>query len=570
MSRQKTKSSDYASSNSTISCKNASLLLTPGPCARTPANPTPDTNGFVDDVFTALQTKAFLSVNSTLIGGGLSVVMPDAPVKSEEPASSPTQARKRPYFDRDAIGAGPVDDGRGKQPRRGRGGRGGFGTPPVPPAPPAGFPAMPWMPPVDSADPMAAFLAAQAAAAAWAGSAFPDGKEGEKKVVKKIGERCKNYDEKGFCMKGDMCPYEHGVDHIVVPGQEGKDEYDPNDSMLFAPATSSNDRDSRPSRGRGGHNSRGRGGSAPRRGGRSDFSTMGPSQDRSNTTLVVENIPPEKLNVPSITTFFTTFGPVTSVELLPHKSLAIVHFATHDAAKSAYDSPAPIFDNRFVKVFWHRPTQSAEPAATTPPPSTPPLDIAAITAHQEQLQKAYEEKQLKQRAVAAAAAALKLKSENLARAQAEEKRKLLEKLAARSKKTTPAGTADSTPVPMSEAERKKEETTAALKAQLEALQKEADALGIPETPAEDTWDLDAFRGRGRGGRGRFVARGYTQYRGRGRGRGGAATMKLDNRTRRVIVHAPEWEGDKDEEFRHYLIVIHPSPPTQNFTDKPLE
>lgn len=67
---------------------------------------------------------------------------------------------------------------------------------------------------------MAAFLAAQA----W--SMFPvtpvlSGKAGEEgKVVKKVIQRCKDYDEKGFCMKGDMCPYEHGVDHIVVPGQD--------------------------------------------------------------------------------------------------------------------------------------------------------------------------------------------------------------------------------------------------------------------------------------------------------------------------------------------------------------
>ena len=26
----------------------------------------------------------------------------------------------------------------------------------------------------------------------------------------------KNFAEKGFCMKGDMCPYDHGVDPVVV------------------------------------------------------------------------------------------------------------------------------------------------------------------------------------------------------------------------------------------------------------------------------------------------------------------------------------------------------------------
>lgn len=93
-----------------------------------------------------------------------------------------------------------------------------FGLPQMPPPP--GFP---WAVPNPN-DPMAAFLAAQAAAWGFPPvmGGLPVVKPGEeKKVVKKVGERCKDYDEKGFCMKGDMCPYEHGMDHIVVPGQEG-------------------------------------------------------------------------------------------------------------------------------------------------------------------------------------------------------------------------------------------------------------------------------------------------------------------------------------------------------------
>ena len=93
-----------------------------------------------------------------------------------------------------------------------------FGMSPI--AAVAGF-QPPWMPPPNPSDPMAAFLAAQAAA--WG---FPPNRPGskldagQKEMVKKTGERCQDYDEKGFCMNGDMCPYEHGIDHIVVPGQE--------------------------------------------------------------------------------------------------------------------------------------------------------------------------------------------------------------------------------------------------------------------------------------------------------------------------------------------------------------
>ena len=28
--------------------------------------------------------------------------------------------------------------------------------------------------------------------------------------------RCRDYDEKGFCMKGDMCKFDHGNDALVL------------------------------------------------------------------------------------------------------------------------------------------------------------------------------------------------------------------------------------------------------------------------------------------------------------------------------------------------------------------
>ncbi|CAF99780.1 unnamed protein product, partial [Tetraodon nigroviridis] len=29
-------------------------------------------------------------------------------------------------------------------------------------------------------------------------------------------KRCRDYDEKGLCMRGDMCPFDHGSDPVVV------------------------------------------------------------------------------------------------------------------------------------------------------------------------------------------------------------------------------------------------------------------------------------------------------------------------------------------------------------------
>ena len=35
----------------------------------------------------------------------------------------------------------------------------------------------------------------------------------------KIRSRCRDYDTKGFCTRGNSCPFEHG-NHIVVPAQQ--------------------------------------------------------------------------------------------------------------------------------------------------------------------------------------------------------------------------------------------------------------------------------------------------------------------------------------------------------------
>ncbi|TGZ77082.1 hypothetical protein EX30DRAFT_398842 [Ascodesmis nigricans] len=562
------------------------------------------------------------------------------------------RGRKRSYYDRDAGGfnddpanlngssRGGRDGGRGaKMPRRGassgRWARGGYEgdtnsrtqssptnasvSPTVPMVPPAPFPlqpapVMPWFPP-NPDDPMAAFMAAQVAAAAAAGwGSFPGGPNvpgsaGVKRPAKKIGQRCKDYDEKGFCMKGDMCPYEHGTNPIVVPGQKKEDdaEYDPNNSALLPvsstssnPLSSSAPLSSRPSRGgRGRGSNRSRGGHGFHhlggRTGRSELSATGPNWDKANARLVVENIPEEHLSEPEIREYFTQFGSITACDVQPHRNLAVLTFQTWDEAKAAYDSPAAIFNNRFVKVFWYK--NSDEDASGGDKHSSanggmeidsethaePEINIEEIKARQEELQRAHEEKMAKKKALEEQAAEIKRKQEEAAK----ERQKLLDiiakKEAKKSKSATPApdatanGAAAKEPTPVGE-DSEKAKLTAALKAQLSALEAEASALGIDPATAneEDTFDLAGFRGayqgRGRGGyRGRFPTTyrgayrgGYSTFapRGRGRGRGTLRpTMGLDNRPRKVAVTLKEGAfvddsmgtEEQEEEFRCHLI-----------------
>ena len=38
-------------------------------------------------------------------------------------------------------------------------------------------------------------------------------------------ERCRDYDEKFYCERGDACPYEHGTDRLVASGHDGRFGY---------------------------------------------------------------------------------------------------------------------------------------------------------------------------------------------------------------------------------------------------------------------------------------------------------------------------------------------------------
>ena len=39
-------------------------------------------------------------------------------------------------------------------------------------------------------------------------------------VKNRIKARCRDYDTKGFCARGNSCPFDHGENHIVVPAQQ--------------------------------------------------------------------------------------------------------------------------------------------------------------------------------------------------------------------------------------------------------------------------------------------------------------------------------------------------------------
>lgn len=241
-------------------------------------------------------------------------------------------------------------------------------------------------------------------------------------------------------MRGDMCPYDHGADRIVVddnapfngpfqntpppmgapmppsapggpffgmPNNFGKcarenigagkgahamiDVYDPERATLpgnqggnvgfdMAPGMmmGGEGMPPNPAAGGGGRGTRGFGGRGRGRGrGRGGRPGYFPSnRQNDNTNLVVENIPDEHCDIAKVNEFFKKFGTLTNISVQGHLHKALLQYATHAEASAAYNSPDPIFDNRFVKVYWQKDQQ---PQQQAPQPSQPTTDDAGQT-----------------------------------------------------------------------------------------------------------------------------------------------------------------------------------------------
>lgn len=115
-----------------------------------------------------------------------------------------------------------------------------------------------------------------------------------------------------------------------------------------------------------------------------------PFGDRQQpSTLVVENIPTEHCDISKVNEFFKKFGSITNISVQGHAHKAIIQFSTNAEAKAAYNSPDAIFDNRFVKVYWHKendedskPTKqmSPAPASTSAPTTVSAPDVSATAS----------------------------------------------------------------------------------------------------------------------------------------------------------------------------------------------
>ncbi|ORZ22252.1 hypothetical protein BCR42DRAFT_405793 [Absidia repens] len=239
-------------------------------------------------------------------------------------------------------------------------------------------------------------------------------------------KRCFDYDRKGYCTRGDSCPYEHGDDHLVMEANEnGVLESVNNNNRTFGGPIRT--------RGRGGGFVGGRGGKD-----RSGSSNSNNKQEDVpytsrctpySTKIVVENIPQDHCNIDSVTEFFGKFGKLVNLSVQADVSRAFLQYATHHEALAAYQSPAVIFNNRFVKVFWQKVDQEEERKEFMEQQRLASLpDPEAIKAKAAQLAKEKEERQKRLQENMKKVLEVQKQKQQLMEKQIEEHKILLERL----------------------------------------------------------------------------------------------------------------------------------------------
>lgn len=536
---------------------------------------------FVTELFAAIATKSY--------DPNRPIVKPASP-QPQFPASRRKDAlghmhesRKRPYqWDGDeTFGQNGGLSGRNnravKQMRRGtRGGLERGGRQPAGATAPfatqqftqphqmsSGQPSAPSLAPLDLNDPMVMMLM-QEFMHTLVG--LPDSSSPQKGMPAKppvFGQRCGKYDEYGLCAAGHSCPFEHSNARFVPATQS--QEYDPSNAMINDPPFTNFLPRNFPHCDQGDLRGRVRG-SGGFRGGvkRSDFSKLGPDRDSTNTSIVVEQIPEDKVEESSIAAFFSAFGAIEEITMHPDRKLAIVKFESKAGAKAAYESPKVVFDNRFVKVYWYKPGRFEQQHIPAPKAisftalgadmetTEQEVDRSEIASRQEEAQRMHEIAQKQRHEMEKQKASI---DEKLKVMEAERK-KMADLLAKKS--GTPIPCAGS---PAQNGDSAESEQTRALREQLAKLEAEAKELGIdPDSPFTNGYEgftSTPYRPRG-GYRGRRRGRGYYQpYRASwagASGRGGSV-RRLDNRPKTLAVHfANEKPYDaNDEALRQFLL-----------------
>ncbi|KAF9073733.1 hypothetical protein BDP27DRAFT_1318062 [Rhodocollybia butyracea] len=311
-----------------------------------------------------------------------------------------------------------------------------------------------------------------------------------------------------------------------------------------------------------------------------DHASFSPEK-RKDKTLVLEKIPEDKLSLSQVNDWFTRFGTVTNVAIDQGQKKALISFSTHEEAHAAWKSEDAVFNNRFVKVFWHRPMEGHGEAgrralaASAPVLAKASTNEASLSSSETTSTSAPPRKASVSSTATALAAKQQLLEQQIAEQKSlmaslstasspEEKKQIMDRFkqldgemkAASSTSPVPpkAPTVDDKlqkererldkelDLRSSDADASPEgaETTEDLQVKLARLKAEAASLGIsddPHTPSYSAAPYRGYRGRGRGSRG-------TYFRGGPRGGPPRTHMSLDNRPKKLLVKGASSETEQ--------------------------
>eukprot|EP00092_Neocalanus_flemingeri_P038304 GFUD01041698.1.p1 GENE.GFUD01041698.1~~GFUD01041698.1.p1 ORF type:complete len:849 (+),score=259.17 GFUD01041698.1:41-2587(+) len=190
--------------------------------------------------------------------------------------------------------------------------------------------------------------------------------------------RCRDYDEKGFCLRGDLCKFDHGTDAVVLedsaktlgapgyqPGAATTEPYVPGvpvSGIPFPPPVLSVPPPGYPQYG-GKRAHEGGGYEPPAK--RFDYARLGRGRGRgrggrggrggASSMLAVRNIPTELNTITHLNGHFSRYGNLVNVQVQfeGDSGSALVTFSETEEANAAFNTSEAVMNNRFIKVFWH-------------------------------------------------------------------------------------------------------------------------------------------------------------------------------------------------------------------------
>ncbi|XP_026382522.1 zinc finger CCCH domain-containing protein 27-like [Papaver somniferum] len=206
-------------------------------------------------------------------------------------------------------------------------------------------------------------------------------------------QRCRDFEELGFCLKGDVCPIDHGVDRIIVEDIQSLSQLNLPVSLSRANFTGTRARTAHlnsecPPSGLSAHSNLIHSNTsrplmtANRSGlpklpststGASAVDLYDPDQppwniacgESSNAlivkhtshqktlrTLYVSHIPPKENKIEPLLSHFQKFGVVDDIFITTDRKKAYIQFSKRESAEAAISSPDAVLGNRFIRLSW--------------------------------------------------------------------------------------------------------------------------------------------------------------------------------------------------------------------------